>query len=429
MLPLTCPRNRGSSKITLTTAGVLLAAVTAGGTAQRVSLPSSSESKPQPTVEERLRVAESAVLVRAPARHLMGLPILRPPTVQELAVYLGEELLEVTDVRGLEEDETWSVVIYVDAPLTDRETLASSALALAGAAEMLTAFGPVELLLATLVGEPRSWLTSTPRALESALADIALQADSGRLGGEFAALRRAQLIAQNRAKPSDAGSAESTSALVLRQVETLSRTAGDHCRSDSCLMLLVSDGFPERLETATEADGARPSSSPETSCCAHASRRLARELAGGRWVVGVVAVKRAAGEVAISLSERPPEKRQLDSAVPDRNRGGNAALSPSRYSREIPLEKLNFALRPEAAPLRRITRETGGFLAATPDGLAESLEALDRRLLVWFRHPEDPPQELAPLRVVFVPRNQDLWAPRWWRARPDDTRSERATGH
>lgn len=67
---------------------------------------------PQEPVEGRLRVAESAVLVRPPIRHVLGLPIRRPPTPRELIVFLGEEPLEVTQVQKLGSKETWTVVIY-----------------------------------------------------------------------------------------------------------------------------------------------------------------------------------------------------------------------------------------------------------------------------------------------------------------------------
>lgn len=365
---------------------------------------------PQERVEERLRVAESAVLVRPPVRHALGLPIRRPPRPRELAVYLGEDPLAVTQVQELEGAETWTVVIYLDAPLTSGETLSRSSLALARVAEELTALGPVELLVASASGvESRVSPTRAAWSLQSALADATRQADNGELGGQLAAMRRAELIARHRREPSDSGGASAFGTLVEQQDEALRVAVRDRCRTDLCLLLLVREGYPEgaeRSDASAAPDGARE------------GHRLARELAATRWLVGVVVTQEPANSDDVP-SVRPPEARQLDAGIPPGQSQGHAALYPSGYSQELEIEKLDLLLRLDSAPLKRIARETGGFLAATPRGLVEALQTIRERLLVWFRQPAHPPDGIVPLRVVFVPRSQDLWAPRWWRARDE----------
>lgn len=373
---------------------------------------------PQERVEERLRVAESTVLVRAPARHVLGLPIRRPPTPRELAVYLGEDPLAVTQVQELEGEETWTVVVYLDAPLTGGETLSRSSLALARVAEELTTLGPVELLVASSSGvESRVSPTRAAWSLQSALADATRQADNGELGGQLAAMRRAQLIARHGREPSDSDGESAFGALVKQQDEALLVAVRNRCRTDLCLLLLVREGYLEGEETSatdTDAEAARS----DAAVAPGGSRRLARELAAARWLVGVVVSQEAADPDDVP-SVRPPEARQLDAGIPPGQSQGHAALYPSGYSQELEIEKLDLLLRLDSAPLKRLARETGGFLAATPRGLAEALRALRTRLMVWFRQPARPPDGVVPLRVVFVPRSQDLWAPRWWRARDE----------
>lgn len=373
---------------------------------------------PQERVEERLRVAESAVLVRPPVRHTLGLPIRRPPRPRELAVYLGEDPLAVTQVQELEGEETWTVVIYLDAPLTASETLSRSSLALARVAEELTALGPVELLVASSTGvESRVPPTRAAWGLQSALADATRQADNGELGGQLAAMRRAQLIERHGSEASGTGRASAFGALVEQQDERLLVAVRDRCRTDLCLLLLVREGYPEGEEVRpADADArAERSDAPAAPGGAGESHRLARELAAGRWMTGVVVTQEAADPADVP-SVQPPEARQLDAGIPPGQSQGHAALYPSGYSQELEIEKLDLLLRLDSAPLKRIARETGGFLAATPRGLAEALQAIRERLLVWFRQPARPPDGIVPLRVVFVPRSQDLWAPRWWRA-------------
>lgn len=371
---------------------------------------SATVAAPQDRVEERLRVAESAVLVRPPVRHTLGLPIRRPPRPRELAVYLGEDPLAVTQVQELEGEETWTVVIYLDAPLTSGETLSRSSLALARVAEELTAFGPVELLVASASGvESRVSPTRAAWSLQSALADATRQADNGELGGQLAAMRRTQLIARHGREPSGSGGASAFGALVEQQDEALLVAVQDHCRTDLCLLLLVREGHPEGGEEADAS--AAPAGARE-------GHRLARELAAARWLVGLVVTQETADPDDVP-SVRPPEARQLDAGIPPGQSQGHAALYPSGYSQELEIEKLDLLLRLDSTPLKRLARETGGFLAATPRGLAEALRVIRQRLLVWFRQPARPPDGIVPLRVVFVPRSQDLWAPRWWRTRDE----------
>lgn len=374
----------------------------------------------QERVKERLRVAESAVLVRPPTRHVLGLPIRRPPTPRELTVFLGEEPLEVTQVQKLGSEETWTVVIYLDAPLTAGETLSRSALALARVAETLTAFGPVELLVASSTGvESKVPPTRTAWSLQSALADATRQADNGELGGQLAAMRRARLIARHGRERSGSDGASAFGALVEQQDDRLLVALRDRrCRTDLCLLLLVREGYPEGEEApAVDAEADVPaarSDAPTAPGDADESRRLARELAAARWLVGVVVTQEAA-DPDDTPSVRPPEARQLDAGIPPGQSPGHAALYPSGYSQDLEIEQLDLLLRLDSAPLKHIARETGGFLAATPQGLAEDLQTVRERLLVWFRQPASPPDGVVPLRVVFEPRSQDLWAPRWWR--------------
>lgn len=363
-------------------------------------------------------MAESAVLVRPPVRHALGLPIRRPPRPRELAVYLGEDPLAVTQVQELEGEETWTVVIYLDAPLTSGETLSRSSLALARVAEELTALGPVELLVASASGvESRVSPTRTAWSLLSALADATRQADNRELGGQLAAMRRAQLIERHGNEPSGTGRASAFGALVEQQDAALLAAVRDRCQTDLCLLLLVREGHPEGKEVpAADADArTERSDAPAAPGGTREGHRLARELAAARWLVGVVVTQEAADPADVP-SVRPPEARQLDAGIPPSQSQGHAALYPSGYSQELEIEKLNLLLRLDSAPLKRLARETGGFLAATPRGLAEALQAIRERLLVWFRQPARPPDGIVPLRVVFVPRSQDLWAPRWWRA-------------
>lgn len=384
---------------------------------------------PQETVEERMRVVESAVIVKPPAVRLGGLPrttysgtpeygagvdvpLRRSTKDRELVVYLGEQAVEVTGIQRIDRDQEWTVVIYLDAPLTDSETLFRSAVALAKSAERLTALGPVELLIADPQVRVQTPSTRFPQAIESALADVALQASNGDLGGELAALRRDHLF---RGEPTAeaAEHARAVDELITRQVTEVSRAMGDRCHTDACLLLLVSEGFSE---VPADAQAQEASTSP-AACCAKQSRRLARSLAASRWLAGVVAVQERSLELESAPRERPPEARQLDAAIPPENYDRNAATVPSRSSQSISPYKLDLVVRLESQPLQRVARATGGFLAASAEELRDSLRELDERLLVWFRHPEDPPTDTLPLRVVFAPRGQELWAPRWWRFR------------
>lgn len=312
----------------------------------------------------------------------------------------------------------------LDGPLTAGETLSRSALALARVAEMLTGLGPVELLVASSTGvETRVPPTRTAWSLQSALADATRQADNGELGGQLAAMRRARLIARHGRERPGSERASAFGTLIEEQDEKLLVALRDRrCRTDLCLLLLVREGYPEDEEAPeADADAEVPAARPDAPTApgdADESRRLARELAAARWLTGVVVTQKAA-DPDDTPSVRPPEARQLDAGIPPAQRRGHAALYPSGYSQDLEIEQLDLLLQLDSAPLKRIARGTGGFLAATPQGLAEDLQMLRERLLVWFRQPARPPDGVVPLRVVFDPRSQDLWAPRWWRARDE----------
>lgn len=418
-------------RYTIDVACLLVAAVVAIATAAAT----------QERVKERLRVAESAVLVKPPSQRIAGLPRTfygqypeygegveitprRSAADDDLIVYLGEQPGEVTGVQRVGRDQEWTVMIYLDASLTGEETFFRSALALARSAERLTALGPVEVLVADPEMRVLVPPTDSPPAIENALADIAMQAGNGEIGGELAALRRTLLLRDAPTAETVTQHAQAVRDLVAGQVAELSRAAGDRCHTDACLLLLVNEGFsevPATTETETE-----PASTVD--CCAEQSRRLARSLAAARWLTGVVAIQERSFELESSPRERPPEARQVDAAVPPENYSRNAATVPSRLSQSISPYKLDFVVRLESQPLQRTAHATGGFLAASARELQEALNDLGDRLLVWFRQPEPPPDEIVPLRVVFVPRGQDLWAPRWWRARPDATTRDPGPG-
>lgn len=315
---------------------------------------------PQERVEERLRVAESAVIVKPPAQRIAGLPRTfygrypkygegvevtprRSAAADELIVYLGEQPVEVTGIQRVRRDQKWTVTLYLDASLTGTETLFRSALALARSAERLTALGPVELLIADPEARVLVPPTDSPQAIEYALADVAMQASNGELGGELVALRRDLLLREEPTAKTVTEHARAVRKLITRQVAELSRAAEDRCRTDACLLLLVSEGFSE-VPATTEVE-TEPASTVD--CCAEQSLRLARSLAAARWLTGVVAIQERRFELESAPRQRPPEARQLDAAVPPENRSRNAATVPSRLSQSISPYKLDLVVRLE----------------------------------------------------------------------------------
>src|SRR5690606_23571669 len=133
-----------------------------------------------------------------------------------------------------------------------------------------------------------------------------------------------------------------------RRVSTLIGATRDRCPTETCLLLLVTEGFSEVAATPSGS----PAASPEgADCCGSPGQQIARELAAARWLTGVVTLREPPSTEEDHARRRSWGSRQGDLAG---SGGGTPQGTTSIFrcrSSAISPEKLDLVVRPESEPL------------------------------------------------------------------------------
>lgn len=333
------------------------------GSAQEPTSESTSESA---AVAERIVVRERSVLIDPPR----GWRARNAPS-RGLVVLEGGIERPARALESLEIDRRrpgpFRLVLYLDDWLASRESRAPILLALAREAASLGRLGNLEVREADCTGEAlRLAPTAEPRRLAEELA------------------RLAGLAAQPpRARPGDAPCAaapgEPWSEGAMR-IDRMVRTLGPTCsRGDACLLLLPVDRRvpPRALVAAGDAPPAE-----EWLAFDARVRRAEVELATGGWSAIVL----AGWEVRSEFREGDPG-RHRDAPEPrfsDDSIVRFEVLSTRRHARRWSEAGYRARIDPELEAWRGWVAATAGGLAPDPLELARALEAMSRKVRLWY---------------------------------------------
>jgi Ca-activated chloride channel homolog len=288
------------------------------------------------------------------------------PTRQEIGATWGNDPVVVEALRTLTASASpWSLVIYVDAPMTRPEALVRAAGSLTSIADDLVALGEVSLVLAD--PEPRLLLRPTRQSAELEAALAALERES-LATGELAWLRQRYATPGSGSDPFRAAQAlleEETS--VREQQERFLLWLQGPAEPAARAVLWVTDGFDLEPELFYSRGLDEPLNTGQR--LRRAFEATERGVAGSGWRVLPVALGHESGGL----------------------------LEPYE-------------------PLERLARATGGRFASSPRGLRRALDALNLRIELDLALPQrvsaDGAEEPRALRIEW-PKGTEVSGPHW----------------
>jgi Ca-activated chloride channel family protein len=303
-----------------------------------------------------------------------------PRTLQakDLTVQDGDQIRPVTDLAPL--TKPWRIVVYVDRVLTGSRTLRTAAGSLAERAAILSALGPVEVVVAEPI--PRVVLSATQdvHAIDEALSKLWLVGD-GRddirvLRQRFRDQKKDEGVAAD-----PAGEAiDEEERLVRRQQDALAEWLVAQEGGGPRALLLVSDGFDVDPEKYYRPDAA-PSGAADTATPA---REGALEKTGLETARTAAALGWTVFPLPMGDSSLPDLRHLKANPTPKVPLGGKIT-----FGRAKPEEPANQPppapelLAPQE-PLKWLAETTGGELVVGPGSLAAALTHLRSRF--WVRY-------------------------------------------
>jgi len=368
--------------------------------------PIAAEQPTSPGFAQELTVSEVSLVVQPPRS--WG----PTPSPKDVRVQEAGESRTVTRLEALSDSGQWQILIYVDIPLSDHQTVLAATGALADLASKLTSRGEVRVAVA----DPQPWQhlgpTRKPRKVVDALTEVAF----GPMGAhEIVQLRHdfSRVVAES---PELAGAAAEASLpaeieTVRRQTDRLLGFVAGGCPSGACALFLVADGFSEQPAAFySQASGLEDLTAESLGPVAE---ELGSMLAAYGWTVFPLPLRgrRSPNTPTSSFSEfdswQEDEEHRDDDAFQPQMRIGKGR------QRRIALEALDIVLLPMAAPLRRIAEASGGTVVRAPSQLDTVLTGLKRRMRLWYRAPRPHPEALVPVEIRSVADARVVQAPRW----------------
>jgi len=368
-------------------------------------LPASTASAhaqpPPPAFSEAVVVTEASLILRAPQRGIAP---------QELTVVEAGVARKVTQIEALAGD--WSVLVYIDVPLSDHRTLVAGTRALAAAADALVARGPVRVVVA----DPAPGERLAPSRDATQLRQVLLAVGEEPMGPHSLVLLRGGLDQALGEPTADlqriaAQALNGEVRLVRRQTDRLLATIAAAPAGQAGALFLVSDGFEEDPRPFySRASGLRP---PPGSDLSPLASGLGPALAAYGWVTLTLALRDRAPEA-------PPQEptSTLDAWQRDLLRPGEeGVLARGRLPAARPvLEALDLLLLPMAAPLRSAAEESGGLFLRTAAQLRSAVAGLADSVRLWYETPRPlAGGPLLPVSVRLAKDGSDLPSPRWVR--------------
>ena len=349
--------------------------------------------QPPKTFSGQLDIREREILVSLPTS--LGKARLQPADFQVLVDGQPREVSRAERVSGAGA-APWTILVYVDRVLAGPGTAFSSQVTLSDHARDLARLGSVEVAVAG--PEPATVLAPTAEA--GAIREkLAALADTSRLERDHAAAQKAE-------PPSDLQ--------VRQQLDRLLVFLAAHHPAGPHILFLVADGIdlPAAQMGVLTGSSIPPADSAESPAAAFV--RVARQLAGQRWVVIPVAMH--PGSPGSPVSPQSEIDLIQQSAATTSHTNGPPPVMPSnpRPSSLIYPGVISLSTEPRLAPLRALAETTAGTVIGYDVQLAPLFSELPRRWTIWVSEPETPADDhLHSLTVRLPGRKAEARAPLW----------------
>jgi Ca-activated chloride channel family protein len=357
-----------------------------------------------PTESQAAPAALEPVRLAVEVRDKKG-EIPRNLTRADFTVLVDGQARPVVDVAP--EMPPWRVVVYVDRVLSGSRTMRGAAGALAGQARLLTALGPVDVVVAE--PEPRLVLSASrePGAVDDALSRLWLAAE-GRddvRGLRRRFLEQVEATAEAGRAALAAEAAEEEVRLVRRQQERMAewlvrRDAGEVPR----VLFLVSDGFDVDPAAFYRREAGVPDLVPEPA--RNALEKLGLEAARTAAALGWTVVPLPVGDPGL-----PDLRRVRPRSTPDVPIGVTVPLG-KRPKDEPKVPPLPMLQKPNE-PLGWMAEASGGVLLLQPQDMAGVLTGLRSRIWITAQAPAAPDGRPRTVEVGIGRPEVTVRARRW----------------
>jgi hypothetical protein len=297
-------------------------------------------------------------------------------------------------VGGEGGDETWSVLIYVDAALSRPGAIRQAALALGDSTRRLTALGAVDVFVAG----PPTYRTNEPTASSLTVAEVLTQVAEGKYGSESLAELRLEL--GEAPDPDHARAVLASEAKLVRQrADILMAEAAARCFLPPCALILVSDGWWSDLSTVYPAEvlddfeGQLPD---------EVADEVGRVLAALGWTVVGLPVEGGARATV----QREPRGVGTDYEAYKADTGGVTMAPSGTRGVDVKIDRLEALAEPRYGTIRDWALQSAGTIAPIGAVLDEELKRLRRRWWVFFRSERNLTSGIKPIEVRFAPEQQ-----------------------